>query len=69
MNDECHGPRAYFHQYELFFLFLWSHLIVDHLALAVEVVIAGRGGILQGGVGKGGAKVIRRVGVLIGGGG
>ena len=41
-------------------------LIVNHLALAVKVIIAaGRGGVLQGGVGEGGAKVVRRVGVLI----
>ena len=43
-----------------------TRLIVNHLALAVKVVIAaGRGGVLQGGVGEGGAKVVRRVGVLI----
>ena len=41
-------------------------LIVNHLAQAVKVIIgAGRCGVLQGGVGEGGAKVVRRVGVLI----
>ena len=42
-----------------------ADLVVYHLALAVEVISAGSGGVLQGSVGEGGAEMVRSVGILI----